>query len=383
MEREVRVETGYLDDAETVIVAFGSPAKFVKYAIKQLRADGHRIGYVRPITLWPFPYETVRDAATASACGASARSSCRAGQMIDDVRIGVAGQVPVTFIGGVSTDHSGFGVGPAARRRGHLANASSRCTEDEPLPPIPGYEQFTYALQPHQEQAVAMTTRTRCSTPSTAPLDGAAHRAQQAGTAAHPGAPHVPRLRRAARGAPVPRDDRGARPGRARDRASPGIGCYTSFSGTIDVDLVQALHGRAPSVATGVKRMLPDALVFTLQGDGDMVNEGLQEVLHTAARGESVTCILLNNGVFGETGGHMTAHERDRAAHEELARRPRRRVPRLPDPHRRPDRAAPGRGVRRPRLGAQRRRGRSHQEDVPACVRVAGAPARDSRSSRC
>jgi 2-oxoglutarate/2-oxoacid ferredoxin oxidoreductase subunit beta len=86
-----------------------------------------------------------------------------------------------------------------------------------------------------------------------------------------------------------------------------GIGCYTSFSGTIDVDLVQALHGRAPSVATGVKRMLPDALVFTLQGDGDMVNEGLQEVIHTAARGEKVTCILLNNGVFGETGGHMTA----------------------------------------------------------------------------
>jgi 2-oxoglutarate ferredoxin oxidoreductase subunit beta len=86
-----------------------------------------------------------------------------------------------------------------------------------------------------------------------------------------------------------------------------GIGCYTSFSGSMDVDLVQALHGRAPSVATGVKRMLPDALVFTLQGDGDMVNEGLQEVLHTAARGEKVTCILLNNGVFGETGGHMTA----------------------------------------------------------------------------
>jgi 2-oxoglutarate/2-oxoacid ferredoxin oxidoreductase subunit beta len=92
-----------------------------------------------------------------------------------------------------------------------------------------------------------------------------------------------------------------------RTIAVAGIGCYTSFSGTMDVDLVQALHGRAPSVATGVKRMLPGAIVFTLQGDGDMVNEGLQEVLHTAARGENVTCILLNNGVFGETGGHMTA----------------------------------------------------------------------------
>src|SRR5256714_6222731 len=90
--------------------------------------------------------------------------------------------------------------------------------------------------------------------------------------------------------------------------AVAGIGCYTSFSGTIDIDLVQALHGRAPSVATGVKRMLPDALVFTLQGDGDMVNEGLQEVIHTAARGEKVTCILLNNGEFGDTGGLTSRH---------------------------------------------------------------------------
>ncbi len=88
---------------------------------------------------------------------------------------------------------------------------------------------------------------------------------------------------------------------------SIGIGCYTAFTSILDVDLVQALHGRAPSVATGVKRMRPESLVFTLQGDGDMVNEGLQEVIHTAARGESVTCVLLNNGVFGETGGHMTA----------------------------------------------------------------------------
>ena len=86
-----------------------------------------------------------------------------------------------------------------------------------------------------------------------------------------------------------------------------GIGCYTALTSLIDLDLIQALHGRAPSVATGAKRMRPQSLVFGLQGDGDMVNEGLQEVIHTAARGESVTCILLNNGVFGETGGHMTA----------------------------------------------------------------------------
>ena len=89
--------------------------------------------------------------------------------------------------------------------------------------------------------------------------------------------------------------------------AVAGIGCYTAFSSSMDVDVIQALHGRAPSVATGAKRMQPERLVFTLQGDGDIVNEGLQEAIHTAARGESVTCIVLNNGVFGETGGQMTA----------------------------------------------------------------------------
>src|SRR5205814_4476496 len=86
-----------------------------------------------------------------------------------------------------------------------------------------------------------------------------------------------------------------------------GIGCYTAFSNNLDIEVLQALHGRAPSLATGVKRAQPRTVVFTVQGDGDMVNEGLQEVMHTAARGENVTCIMLNNGVFGETGGHLTA----------------------------------------------------------------------------
>lgn len=86
-----------------------------------------------------------------------------------------------------------------------------------------------------------------------------------------------------------------------------GIGCYTAFSNNLDCEVLQALHGRAPSLATGVKRVRPETIVLTIQGDGDMVNEGLQEVIHTAARGENVTCFMLNNGVFGETGGHLTA----------------------------------------------------------------------------
>ena len=86
-----------------------------------------------------------------------------------------------------------------------------------------------------------------------------------------------------------------------------GHGCYGSFVTMLDVDILQCLHWRAPSCATGIKRMRPECMVFTMTGDGDMVNEGLQEVLHTAARGEKVTAILMNNGVFGDTGGHMTA----------------------------------------------------------------------------
>ncbi len=86
-----------------------------------------------------------------------------------------------------------------------------------------------------------------------------------------------------------------------------GIGCYGGMDGTLNIDRINALHGRAPSVATGVKRMLPDRFVMTIQGDGDLVSEGLAEAVHCAARGEKFTIILLNNTVNGETGGHMTA----------------------------------------------------------------------------
>jgi 2-oxoglutarate/2-oxoacid ferredoxin oxidoreductase subunit alpha len=152
MECEVRSESGFVDDAETVIVAFGSPAKFVKYAVKQLRADGHRIGYVRPITLWPFPYDAVRDATAGTSVRRIGSFELSAGQLVDDVRIGVAGQAPVEFIGGVSTDHSGFGMGrlldvDAIRERILALHTGA------PMPPVPGYEQFTYAPEPHQQEA--------------------------------------------------------------------------------------------------------------------------------------------------------------------------------------------------------------------------------------
>jgi 2-oxoglutarate ferredoxin oxidoreductase subunit alpha len=107
---EVRVESGLLDDAELVVVAFGFPGRFAKYAAKLARERGLRVGFVRPITLWPFPTAAVAEAAARAR--AVAVFELNAGQMIEDVELAVRGRVPVHAIGGVSHDHSGFGVGP-------------------------------------------------------------------------------------------------------------------------------------------------------------------------------------------------------------------------------------------------------------------------------
>jgi 2-oxoglutarate ferredoxin oxidoreductase subunit alpha len=138
--REVRVETGFVDDAETVVVAFGSPARFVRAAVRELRAAGERIGYVRPITLWPFPSEAV--AAAADGVRTVATFELCAGQMIDDVRLAVLGRAPVVAIGGISTDGSGFGVGrllDVERVRERIL-AVHRGGPDAELPALPDNE---------------------------------------------------------------------------------------------------------------------------------------------------------------------------------------------------------------------------------------------------
>jgi 2-oxoglutarate ferredoxin oxidoreductase subunit alpha len=108
---EVRVDRAHLDDADLVVVAFGFPGRFVKYAIRLAREEGLRVGYVRPISLWPFPSQAVAEAAAGAK--AVAVYELNAGQMIEDVQLAVLGRVPVIPIGGISHDHSGFGVGPA------------------------------------------------------------------------------------------------------------------------------------------------------------------------------------------------------------------------------------------------------------------------------
>ena len=92
-----------------------------------------------------------------------------------------------------------------------------------------------------------------------------------------------------------------------RDRAIgvPPCGCAVLAYYYIDVDMVEAAHGRATAVATGMKRCMPDRVVFTYQGDGDLAAIGTSEIIHTANRGENITAIFVNNGVYGMTGGQM------------------------------------------------------------------------------
>jgi 2-oxoglutarate/2-oxoacid ferredoxin oxidoreductase subunit beta len=83
------------------------------------------------------------------------------------------------------------------------------------------------------------------------------------------------------------------------------VGCSVFLYGYFDIDVVESPHGRAPAVATGVKRAKPDNFVFTYQGDGDLAAIGTAEIIHAANRGEDITVIFVNNTTYGMTGGQM------------------------------------------------------------------------------
>jgi 2-oxoglutarate ferredoxin oxidoreductase subunit beta len=83
------------------------------------------------------------------------------------------------------------------------------------------------------------------------------------------------------------------------------VGCAVLEYDYIDVDMIEVAHGRAPAVATGMKRTNPDNIIFSYQGDGDLASIGAGEILHAGHRGEQITVIFINNAVYGMTGGQM------------------------------------------------------------------------------
>jgi 2-oxoglutarate/2-oxoacid ferredoxin oxidoreductase subunit beta len=85
----------------------------------------------------------------------------------------------------------------------------------------------------------------------------------------------------------------------------PPAGCAVLAYNYFDIDMIEAQHGRGPALATGIKRTLPDHVVFSYQGDGDLAAIGIAESFHAANRGENITVIFINNAVYGMTGGQM------------------------------------------------------------------------------
>lgn len=83
------------------------------------------------------------------------------------------------------------------------------------------------------------------------------------------------------------------------------VGCSVMSYEFFNCDMQQAAHGRAPAVATGIKRVRPESTVFTYQGDGDLASIGMAEIVHAAHRGENITVIFVNNAIYGMTGGQM------------------------------------------------------------------------------
>ncbi|MFO7843026.1 MAG: thiamine pyrophosphate-dependent enzyme [Bacteroidales bacterium] len=83
------------------------------------------------------------------------------------------------------------------------------------------------------------------------------------------------------------------------------VGCSVLAYNYMDIDMQEAAHGRAPALATGIKRLFPDKFVFTYQGDGDLAAIGTAETIHACNRGENITIIFINNGIYGMTGGQM------------------------------------------------------------------------------
>jgi 2-oxoglutarate ferredoxin oxidoreductase subunit beta len=92
---------------------------------------------------------------------------------------------------------------------------------------------------------------------------------------------------------------------RGRSIGVAPVGCAVFAYNYFNMDFAEAAHGRAPAMATGMKRVSPEKLVFTYQGDGDLASIGAAEILHAAGRGENITVVFINNAIYGMTGGQM------------------------------------------------------------------------------
>ena len=252
-EKEVRYEMLNCEDADYIIVAYGSSSRIAMKAMQMARAKGIKVGLFRLITLFPFPTKQLAEVAKHVKGILCVEMS--AGQMIEDVKLATNC--------GVKTEHFG--------RFGGIIPTPTEVLEA-------------------RKQELLNQGYTEVYTITKVLTDAVMHYC--------PGCGHGTTHRLVAEVI----DEMGI-----QDQVvgvSP-VGCSVLAYNYFDVDFQEAAHGRAPALATAIKRLNPDTFVFTYQGDGDLAAIGTAETIHACNRGENITMIFVNNGIYGMTGGQM------------------------------------------------------------------------------
>ncbi len=248
---EVRFEAYQAQDAEVLLVSFGLASRVCRAAIQSLRAGGVRAGLFRPITLWPFPYQEL--AAAAAGARRVLVVEMNAGQMLEDVRLALGERLPVEFYG----------------RMGAMI------VEEEEIVRRCRQGMSETKLVYSRPQALVDVPNHYC-----------------------PGCGHGIIHKLLAQVI----DELGIRD---KTILVAPVGCSVLMYYYLDLDSCEAAHGRAQAVATGLKRVHPDHVVISYQGDGDLLAIGTAETVHAANRGENFTTVFVNNAIYGMTGGQM------------------------------------------------------------------------------
>ena len=264
-QNEVRYETYLTDDAEMIVVAYGMGARIAKGAIKRLRQEGLKVGLLRPITLWPFPAKVLQE-------------------LVGD------GERLLRVRDERRTDGGRRQAGAGRKRERAFLRKTGRRHPDaggalqDRLPPL-----LSGAVGARREVAMATIYKPVYKRPKLL---------KEAHFHYCPGCGHgiINRLLMEVI--------------EEMDLADKAIcvapaGCGMLLYNYFDIDVIESAHGRGSAVATGIKRVRPENLVFSYQGDGDLAAIGTAEGFHAANRGENITVIFVNNGVYGMTGGQM------------------------------------------------------------------------------
>ena len=285
-QREARAEEWLTADAEIVLVGYGIVGRILKAVTAEARAAGIKVGVLRPITLYPFPVvQFQRLAFSARVFGVVEMSN---GQLIEDVRLALNGSRPVEFLnrmGGNVPSHEE--VLALVRELARTVSGHAAKRWPSPIEKRSGWQMSSELVA---EYAVAQG-RAKSFYERYERKEELQHQ-----THFCPGCGHGIVHKMLAKAI----DDLGI-----QDRTilvgPVGCGVFTYYY--FDVGNVQAAHGRAPAVATAMKRSRPESIVISYQGDGDLSAIGSAEILHAANRGENITVIFVNNAIYSMTGG--------------------------------------------------------------------------------